>query len=558
MKNFLIIVICLLLCCTAIASDSLQVSSPDNSIRVTISINKIFTYSISVDNKTILEPSVIDMELKDHKKLSDDLRVRSTKVDSVNEIITPPAPGTRKNIPDIYNELVIQFRENFSIVFRVYNDGIAYRIVSRFNDSITVKKETAIFEFQKEATVFAPLIHQREGLDIFHTSFEELYEYKSLDSLTNRDVMFSPALISTADGIKIALTESDLLDYPGMFLKGTDSFALEGEFAPYPLKEKIAEGDYPQMVVTDRADYIAKTSGNRNFPWRVLMIARNDKELPANDMVYRLATPSKLKDVSWIHPGKCTDEWIIDVNLFNVPFKSGVNTASYKYYIDFARHFGFDRIMMDAGWSDTKDLFKINPNINMDTIAVYAKEKGIKLSMWTLSMTLDKQLDSALDQFNKWGVDFIMTDFIDRDDQKTVNFYQRITEACAAHKLMIMFHGAYPPKGFDRTYPNNITREGVLGSEYNAWSDKPTPGHNVTLPFTRMLAGPLDYEPGILDNATKAQFKPIWGKVMSQGTRCHQLAMFVVYNSPLQIFSGNPSQGYLEPDFMELLGSIPT
>jgi alpha-glucosidase len=288
------------------------------------------------------------------------------------------------------------------------------------------------------------------------------------------------------------------------------------------------------------------------------MIARSDKELPVNDMVYRLSSPARLKDVSWIHPGKCTDEWIIDVNLFNVPFKSGVNTASYKYYIDFAKRFGLDRIMMDAGWSDTKNLFKINPNINMDTIAAYAKEKGVKLSMWTLSMTLDGQLDSALNQFNKWGVDFIMTDFIDRDDQKTVNFYQRIAEACASHKLMIMFHGAYPPKGFNRTYPNDITREGVLGSEYNAWSDKPTPEHNVTLPFTRMLAGPLDYEPGILDNATKAQFKPIWGKVMSQGTRCHQLAMFVVYNNPLQIFSGNPSQGYLEPNFMELLGSLPT
>jgi alpha-glucosidase len=178
--------------------------------------------------------------------------------------------------------------------------------------------------------------------------------------------------------------------------------------------------------------------------------------------------------------------------------------------------------------------------------------------MWTLAMTLDKQLEPALEQFNTWGVDFIMTDFIDRDDQTTVRFYQRITEACAAHKLMIMFHGAYPPKGFDRTYPNNITREAVLGSEYNAWSDKPTPEHDLVIPFTRMLAGPLDYEPGILDNATKSQFKPIWGKVMSQGTRCHQLAMFVVYNSPLQIFSGNPSQGYMEPQFMELLGSIPS
>jgi alpha-glucosidase len=242
-------------------------------------------------------------------------------------------------------------------------------------------------------------------------------------------------------------------------------------------------------------------------------------------------------------PANAPDEWIIDINLFNVPFRSGVNTASYKYYIDFAKRFGFDRIMMDAGWSDTKDLFKINPNINMDSISNYAREKGIKLSMWTLSITLDKQLDSALKQFQKWGVDFIMTDFIDRDDQQTVNFYKRITEACAKAHLMIMFHGAYPPKGFNRTYPNNITREGVLGSEYNAWSDKPTSRHDLIIPFTRMLAGPLDYEPGLLDNATPQQFKPIWGKVMSQTTRCHQLAMFVVYDNPLQIFSGNPSQG---------------
>jgi alpha-glucosidase len=214
--------------------------------------------------------------------------------------------------------------------------------------------------------------------------------------------------------------------------------------------------------------------------------------------------------------------------------------------------------MMDAGWSDTRDLFKINPAIDMDSIAAYAKKQGIRLSMWTLAMTLDRQLDSALEQFNRWGVDFIMTDFIDRNDQPTVNFYQRIAEACAVHKLMIMFHGAFPPEGFNRTYPNNITREGVLGSEYNAWSDKPNPDHDLILPFTRMLAGPFDYEPGILDNATQAQFRPIWGKVMSQGTRCHQLAMFVVYDDPLPIFSGNPSQGYLEPGFMELLGSIPS
>jgi alpha-glucosidase len=214
--------------------------------------------------------------------------------------------------------------------------------------------------------------------------------------------------------------------------------------------------------------------------------------------------------------------------------------------------------MMDAGWSNYQNLFDINPSINMDTITAYARSKGIRISMWTLCSTLDKQLDSALAQFNKWGVDFIMTDFMDRDDQPMVNFYHRIAKACADHKIMIMYHGAFPPKGFNRTWPHAITRESVLGSEYNIWSDKPTPEHDVTLPFTRMLSGSLDYEPGILDNATKEQFRPINQKVMSQGTRCHQLAMFVVYDSPMQIFSGNPAQGYMEPQFMELLGGLPT
>jgi alpha-glucosidase len=536
---------------------TVQLLSPDKTIKLSIQTSSHLTYSVFINDKKIINESLIDMQLNNDVALSKDLKIKSTKRKAVNEIIVAQIPVSRKNIADVYNELTINFINNFAVIFRAYNDGVAYRILTSFKDSIIVQNETAQFNFSNDAHAWAPIVHKRDDADIYHTSFEELYPYKSLDSLSNNDYMFNPVLINTNDNIKVAVTESDLDDYPGMFLKGNSTNTLTASFAPYPLQEKIAEGDYPEMIVTKRADHIAKTNGSRNFPWRVLLIAKHDKDLPANDLVYRLASPTKIKDASWIHPGKCTDEWIIDINLFNVPFRSGVNTASYKYYIDFAKRFGFDRIMMDAGWSNTKDLFDINPNINMDSVAVYAKQQGIKISMWTLSMTLNKQLDSALKQFQKWGVDFIMTDFIDRDDQPTVNFYKRIAEACAKAHLMIMFHGAYPPKGFNRTYPNNITREGVLGSEYNAWSDKVTASHNCVIPFTRMLAGPLDYEPGLLDNATAKQFKPIWGKVMSQTTRCQQLAMFVVYDDPLPIFSGNPSQGYLEPKFMDLLGSIP-
>jgi alpha-glucosidase len=532
------------------------VYSPDKTVRADINVSNEISYTVFVDGKQVAQGTV-DLELSDGKKLSSNLSLAGTDQKTIHQTIVSQVPDIRKNIPDNYAQLILNFKNSFSVLFRVYNDGVAYRIATSFKDSINIKNETAIFKFNSGSRIIAPLMQQRENQDKYHTSFEETYQNRILDSLQEKDIMFSPALIDEGN-LKIAVTESDLDSYPGMFLKGTGRFSLQSDFAPYPLEERIAEGDYPAKIVTKRADYIARISGKRNLPWRVLMIAREDKQLPTNDILYRLASPSKIPDASWIHPGKCTDEWIIDVNLFNVNFKTGVNTASYKYYIDFAKRFGFDRIMMDAGWSDAKDLFKINPNINMDSITAYAKEKGIKISMWTLSLTLDKQLEPALDQFNKWGVDFIMTDFIDRDDQPTVDFYKRITEACAKHKLMIMFHGAYPPKGFNRTYPNNITREGVLGSEYNAWSDKPTPEHDLILPFTRMLAGPFDYEPGILDNATKVQFKPIWGKVMSQGTRCHQLSMFIVYNNPLQIFSGNPSQGFMEPAFMEFLGSFPT
>ncbi|HVM87027.1 MAG TPA: glycoside hydrolase family 97 protein [Puia sp.] len=558
MKNHILVVVFLSFFADAWCADTLSVRSPSGKIMVKVWMSKLLQYEVSFENKIILLPSVIDLQLGDGRSLSVNNPIKFHFLKNENDVIISPVPEKRKSIPDVYNELSIKFKQPYQVIFRAYDDGIAYRIITSFKDSITIKNEVASISFAGNPAVYFPQVHKRDDQDIFHTSFEESYVYKKMDSIPETSMAFSPVLITQPYYPDIAVTESDLEEYPGMFLQGTGSASLKGIFAGYPEEEKITDADYPEKIVVKRADYIAKTKGMRNFPWRVIIIAKEDKELPSNDMVYRLASPSRLPDVSWVHAGKATDEWIINTNIFNVPFKSGVNTDTYKYYIDFAKRFGFDRIMMDAGWSDYKDLYKINANINMDSIVAYAKSRGIKISMWTLALALDRQLDSALDRFNKWGVDFIMTDFIDRDDQKTVQFYYRIAEACAKHKIMIMYHGAYPTKGFNRTYPNAITRESVLGSEYNIWSDKVSPGHDLTLPFTRMLAGSFDYEPGFLNNATKAAFRTIEGYPMSQGTRCHQLAMFLVYDNPMQIFSGNPSQGYNEPEFMELLGSIPT
>ena len=557
-KGFVLAIFFILVYINAWSNDTLSVCSPSGKICVKIWMEKTLNYRIYDNGQSILEPSEIDMILDNNHSFSINNRIKSHAVKRVSDKIISPVPEKRKKIYDEYNIMSIRFSQPYNVEFRVYDDGVAYRFLTSFKDSITVQNEVASFHFPESSAAWFPSIHKRDDADIFHTSFEELYPLRKLDSIKNTEVGYTPVLVAPPSNPKIAIVESDLEDYPGMFLTGTGTSLLKAIFAPYPLEEKMTGGEYPQSLVTKRGDYIARTKGTRTFPWRVLIIADEDRELPSNDIVYRLASPSRIGDASWVNPGKGTDEWTINVNLFNVPFRSGVNTASYKYYIDFAKRFGFNRIMMDAGWSDNMDLFKINPDINMDTLVAYAKEKGIKISMWTLAHTLNRQLDSALDRFNKWGVDFIMTDFIDRNDQKTVNFYYRIAKACADHHIMIMYHGAYPPKGFNRTYPNNVTREGVLGSEYNIGSDLASPGHDVTLPYTRMLEGSFDYEPLVFNNATKKGFRTIEGMVMTQGTRCHQLAMFVVYDNPMEIFGGNPSQAWMEPKFTELMANIPT
>ena len=557
MRRYLLSVLSLLLVLNAIAQQSYSLYSPDSSIRLEIKTKEKLSWHLYSGKEFLAQSSDVDLQLKDQKKLSDKLVVSSHRYTRSNETIIVPIPYRRKMIADKYNQLELIFKEPFSIQFRLYNDGMAYRIGTKFKDSIIIEKENALFEVEANAAIWFAHIDKRQNVDRFHTSFEAIYAKQNLSAIPDTMLTYAPVTVSLTNGYHLAISDAGLFDYPGMFLQKKGD-GLQGVFAPFATKEKLMEGEFPQYVVTERADYIAKTKGTRMLPWRAVLIAKKDIDLPTNDLLYILGDRSQVDDVSWIKYGKGTDEWITGINLFNIPFKAGLNTVTYKYYIDFAKRFGFDQVMLDAGWSDVKDLFKINPDIDMNELVVYAKQNNIRLMLWTLCSTLDKQLDSALKQFNKWGIASIMTDFMDRDDQKMVNFYHRIAKACAENKISIMFHGAFPPKGFNRTWPNAITQEGVLGAEWNIWSELATPDHNVAIAYTRMLAGPLDYEPGLLLNAQKDQFRPIGKNPMSIGTRCHQLAMFAVYDSPLQIFSGNISQGLKEPEFMQLLGNIPT
>lgn len=542
-------------CFSCLAQKSFQLLSPSGEIRVSVRLADSIYYSVQVGTTRVLDQSTAAL-VTTTKALGYSPVLQKSITRSVRETIVNPVPFKRKNIPDHFNELQLQFRDQFSLTVRAYDDGIAYRFNIAINDSLKIKNEVSVFRFVQSDSVFFSMVQKREDADMYHTSFEEPYQKQKLNEISTGQLVFSPVLINGK--IKVVLTESDLIDYPGMFLRANGHNELRGEFAGYPDEETIQGGEFKQPVVTKRKNYIARTSGRRSFPWRVVVLAKKDTDLLLNDLVYRLGKPASNVDWSWIKPGISTEEWIPGINLFGVDFKAGINTATYKYYVDFASRFGMQYVMLDAGWSDYNDLFKITPELDLNEIAVYAKEKNIHLILWTLSMTLDRQLEDAMKMFNRLGVKAIMTDFMDRDDQKMMNFYWRVAESGARHQVMVMFHGAFKNAGFERTFPNAITREAVLGSEYNIWSEKASPEHDLLIPFIRMVSGPMDYEPGFMSNANKRTFRALPDNVMSQGTRCHQLAMFVAYDSPLQMFSGNPSQAWPEVGYTTYLASLPT
>jgi alpha-glucosidase len=347
-----------------------------------------------------------------------------------------------------------------------------------------------------------------------------------------------------------------LEDYPGLWLRGTGGTSLAATFPPYPLKEKLQRDR--DLHVVESADYIATTTGTRTYPWRVIGVVERDGDLLTNQIVYLLEKPSQVQDTSWIKPGKVAWDWWNANNVYGVDFKSGVNTATYKYYIDFAAKYGIPYIILDEGWYKLGNVLDVVPEINMEELTAYAKQKNVGVILWVVWKTLDDQLEAALDQYAKWGVVGIKVDFMQRSDQPLINYFHKVSRETAKRKMLVDFHGDQKPATMTRTWPNLISTEGVRGLEWSKWSADAEPKHNVTLPFTRMFLGPMDYTPGGMLNATKNTFAPIFNRPMALGTRCHQLAMYVVFESPLQMLSDSPSNYLREPEVMDFLGPVPS
>jgi len=536
---------------TAQAQSSFDLKSPDKRIELRVRTAQGVRYDVVLNGRAILENCSLSMDV-DHKTLGKDAaKVLHSKERSHDETLEPVVRQKFAKIRDHYHELRVEFDGGYALTFRAYNEGVAYRFETSLSQpEVKVYGEEMNLNFSANDVVFYP------QEDSFMSHNERKYLPQHLLEILPEFLATLPAVVDVGDGAKVAIAESDVEEYPGLWLRGTKGTGLAGTFPPYPLKEKLVRDR--DFHVVEAADYIAVTKGTRTFPWRVLGIVDRDEDLLTNQIVWLLEKSSQVQDTSWIKPGKVAWDWWNANNVYGVDFKSGVNTATYKYYVDFAAKYGIPYIILDEGWYKLGNCLEVVPELNMEELTAYAKQKNVGIILWVVWKTLDDQLQPALDQYAKWGVAGIKVDFMQRSDQLLINYYHKVSRETAKRKMLVDFHGDQKPATMTRTWPNLISTEGVRGLEWDKWSAETDPKHSVTLPFTRMFLGPMDYTPGAVLNAQKASFAPIFNRPMSLGTRCQQLAMYVVYESPLQMLSDSPSNYMREPEVMDFLAPVPS
>jgi len=530
-----------------------HVKSPDGKIDLMVSAGKTIDWSVNHEDTQVILPSSVSLLLGDGMVLGADASVKSAKPVLVSNVINTPLYKKDK-VTDNYNQLTLTFKGDYGLIFRAYNDGVAYRFFTSKSYDITIENEEANFNFKDDDKAFLPFMNDYRHHDRFNTSFESTYDELNISAVKKDTLAFMPVLVDLGNGKKAALLEADLQDYPGMYLTpGGQGHNLHGVFAPYPVREELSNINY---VVDERAGYIAKVSAHTTFPWRVVVISTEDKQLANNDMMRRLAEPSKVADLSWIKPGKVAWDWWNDWNISHVDFRAGINVPTYKYYIDFAAANKLEYIIIDEGWSDDHDLTKTK--LDVQTIADYGKQKGVGVILWSTWYAMTRDADGLMSKYAQMGIKGFKIDFIDRDDQKMVRSLYDLAATAAKYHLLVDYHGMYKPSGLITTWPNVINCEGVKGMENEKWGVKDHPRYDVSIPFIRMMSGPMDYTPGAMRNATKESIRPINSNPMAQGTRCHQLAMYTIFEAPLQMLSDNPTIYMKEQESTDFIAAVPT
>lgn len=527
-----------------------DLTSPSGEVYVDISVGKSITYSVRKGDECLLTCSEIGLHFQEFE-LSPVVRKVENRL--IDELQTAVVPVKFRTIRNYCNELRLHFRGGWSLTFRAYDNGVAYRFETDFRTKqVHVLDETAEFNFAGDYDVW----WANENRPDYITHCEAYFKEMPLSSVDRKTYSYLPLSLKTDRGTRIVVTESDLFDYPNMFVWAGDGHTLVSEW-PKSILSYDMKNDR-DVLVREKADYIAETNGARTYPWRIMTVG-DDCSLLENTLPWQLASKEISEEVDWIRPGKISWEWWAMLNVYGVDFKAGVNTDTYKYYVDFAAHYGLEYILLDEGWSvSTANVIEPKDGLDLHEIIRYASSKGVGVVLWTLWTPVKADMEHILDVYRDWGVKGIKIDFMQMTDQNMVNFYEDVARECFERHLLVDYHGAYKPAGLQRKYPNALTFEGVYGMEHDKCSRDISPEHDLVLPFTRMVAGPMDYTPGATINATKDDFTIRWSHPMSQGTRAHQAALFTVYESPLMMLCDSPSNYYRTPEFTSFIASIPT
>ena len=531
-------------------------SSPDGTLKVEISAGNELAYQVMHGNDTILSHSNIGLVLENGTIVGKTPRITGERRRKIKDNIESPFYRFKEFVAT-GNELDLKLKGGFGIIFRAYNEGVAYRFYTTQSSDIIIKEEQAEFNFKEDYTAYLP--YTTNDKKPMAMAYQNVYDITPL-SKAQPKLAFLPVTVDCGS-VKLTLLESDLEAYPGMFVQSQQGkYGLKGVFAPYPAKTDF----YPwrkQEYVTETTDFISRSRGSRSYPWRVLAITEKDTDMPVNNLVYALASPNRIGDTSWIKTGKVAWDWWNDWNLKGVPFKAGINMDTYKYYIDFASRNGLEFIVLDEGWYDPKsgDMLTVIPELDLTELIAYGKSKGVEIVLWTVFNVLDSQLEAACKKYADMGIKGFKVDFLDRDDQTAVEMVYRIAEMTARYKLTLDLHGIYKPTGINRTYPHIINFESVFGMEEVKWTDikNNMPLYDVTFPYIRMMAGPVDYTPGAMRNATKADWRAMYYTPASMGTRCHQLAAYIVHDSPFTMLCDAPTNYLNEQECVDFIASLP-
>ena len=531
-------------------------SSPDGTLKVEISAGNELAYQVMHGNDTILSHSNIGLVLENGTIVGKTPRITGERRRKIKDNIESPFYRFKEFVAT-GNELDLKLKGGFGIIFRAYNEGVAYRFYTTQSSDIIIKEEQAEFNFKEDYTAYLP--YTTNDKKPMAMAYQNVYDVTPL-SKAQPKLAFLPVTVDCGS-VKLTLLESDLEAYPGMFVQSQQGkYGLKGVFAPYPAKTDF----YPwrkQEYVTETTDFISRSRGSRSYPWRVLAITEKDTDMPVNNLVYALASPNRIGDTSWIKTGKVAWDWWNDWNLKGVPFKAGINMDTYKYYIDFASRNGLEFIVLDEGWYDPKsgDMLTVIPELDLTELIAYGKSKGVEIVLWTVFNVLDSQLEAACKKYADMGIKGFKVDFLDRDDQTAVEMVYRIAEMTARYKLTLDLHGIYKPTGINRTYPHIINFESVFGMEEVKWTDikNNMPLYDVTFPYIRMMAGPVDYTPGAMRNATKADWRAMYYTPASMGTRCHQLAAYIVHDSPFTMLCDAPTNYLNEQECVDFIASLP-